>query len=197
LHADRAGYSPLDDIIEEIAENELVAAVLRRDRKATAEFVARFADSVYSYVHWRLAAAAGDVAGDIVQEVFLEAWRGLKHYRGDGGLSSWMIGIARHKVQDHYRKALRNAEFPEEEADSTPADVPQPDNLILVKQRDDRIRAVLADLPELYRFVLLWRYWEGQKATEIARCIGRSEKAVERLLARARQQFRARYQEYL
>jgi RNA polymerase sigma factor (sigma-70 family) len=53
----------------------------------------------------------------------------------------------------------------------------------------------MAELPEMYRVVLLWRYWEGKSATDIAQSIGRTPKAVERLLARARQQFREHYQE--
>jgi RNA polymerase sigma-70 factor, ECF subfamily len=146
---------------------------------------------VYSYVYWRLSPGAAD---DMVQDIFLEAWRGLKSYRGDGGLTGWIIGIARHKVQDHYRKIFRNLEFPDD-ADTAPADVPRIDEVLSGQQRDDRIRAVLAELPETYRFVLLWRYWEEQSAAEIAGSIGRTEKAVERLLARARQQFRARYRE--
>ncbi len=171
-------------------EATLVAAVLRKDRKATAEFVERFADSVYGYVHWRLAPAT-DAAEDLVQDVFVEAWRGLDRYRGDAPLSAWLLGIARHKVQDYYRKALRTADLPEE-----PERVPEPagfEQAVLNRQQEARIQAVLAELPEIYRVVLLWRYWDGQSGAEIAQAIGRTEKAVERLLARAREQFRVRY----
>jgi RNA polymerase sigma factor (sigma-70 family) len=69
------------------------------------------------------------------------------------------------------------------------------DDVVFEQQREDRIQAAMATLPEIYRVVLLWRYWEDQSAAEIARSIGRTEKAVERLLARARQQFRERYRE--
>jgi len=37
---------------------------------------------------------------------------------------------------------------------------------------------------------LLWRYWEARSARDIANAIGKTEKAVERLLARARARFR-------
>jgi DNA-directed RNA polymerase specialized sigma24 family protein len=45
-------------------------------------------------------------------------------------------------------------------------------------------------LPESYSLVLLWRYWEGRSAREMASATGKTEKAVERLLARARTRFR-------
>ena len=57
-------------------------------------------------------------------------------------------------------------------------------------QAQARISSILSQLPEDYRTVLLWRYWEKKSAEEIGAEIGRTAKAVERLLARARQQFR-------
>src|SRR6266852_2395730 len=84
----------------------LVAEVLRKDRKATAEFVSKYSDWVYSYVRRRVMPQT-EVAEDLVQEVFVAAWRGLKSYRGDASLRSWLLGIARHKVDDYYRKRLR------------------------------------------------------------------------------------------
>src|SRR5216683_7234242 len=79
----------------------LVAEVLRKDRKATAEFVSRYTDSVYAYVRRRVMPQT-EVAEDLVQEVFVAAWQGLKNYRGDASLRSWLLGIARHKVDDYY-----------------------------------------------------------------------------------------------
>jgi RNA polymerase sigma factor (sigma-70 family) len=49
---------------------------------------------------------------------------------------------------------------------------------------------VLQDLPEPYALALLWRYWEGRSVREMAAALGKTEKAVERLLARARARFR-------
>lgn len=174
-------------------ELELVEAVRRRDRKATADFVARFSDAVYSYVFWRLSPAV-DAAEDIVQEVFIAAWKGLPTYQGDGGLHAWLLGIARHKVQDHYRKALRHSPVPEDDAPE-PVEPPWLEESIFAREREQRVREAMDALPEIYRLVLLWRYWDGQSAAEMARASGRTEKAVERLLARARVQFRAHYED--
>ncbi len=53
---------------------------------------------------------------------------------------------------------------------------------------------MLNEMPQHYSVALLWRYWERRSAREVAQATGRSEKAVERLLARAREQFRRRWQ---
>jgi len=86
---------------------------LNKDRKATAEFVERYTDCVYSYVRWRVMPQA-DAVEDLVQEVFLAAWHSLENFRGESDLRHWLLGIARHKIEDYYRKRLREPEVPDE-----------------------------------------------------------------------------------
>jgi len=65
----------------------------------------------------------------------------------------------------------------------------------LLEQEQLRVRTqqVLAMLPEQYRLALIWRYWEKASAHEMAIKTGKTEKAIERLLARARAEFRERW----
>lgn len=173
---------------------ELVAGVLRKDRKATAEFVARYADALYGYVRSRLAPQYEHVE-DLVQEVFLTSWQSLSQYRGDGLLKAWVMGIARHKVEDYYRERLRAPESIED-ADLEPdksTSVPEMYRLLEQDELRKNTQRVLAALPEQYRLVLLWRYWERASAREMALKTGKTEKAIERLLARARAEFRERW----
>ena len=185
----RAGANQLSD-------QELVAEVLRKDRKATAEFVDRYADHVYGYVRRRLIPRA-DLADDLVQEVFLAAWESLDKFRGDAPLRSWLLGIARHKVEDHYRKRLREIQLEDEEEnlESEPERVHDLEEALAKRQIGQRTQEILATLPETYSVVLLWRYWESRSLRDIAAQIGKTEKGVERLLARARQQFKKRWYE--
>lgn len=168
----------------------LAAAVLRKDRKATAEFVGTYADTVYAYVRRRLLPRTDDV-DDVVQNVFLAALESLAGFRGTSSLRSWILGVARHKVEDHYRERLRDAKLTplDDQSDDAPALMPQHDQHLDRARLEDRIRQVLAGLPEAYRIALLWRYWEKRSAREMAVQTGRTEKAIERLLARAREQF--------
>src|SRR5215831_20013609 len=96
------------------ADRELVSQILRRDRKATAEFVARYTDQVYRYVRRRLIPRT-DLVDDLVQEIFLAAWTSLSKFRGDSSLQSWIFGIARRKVENHYRTRLREVQLPDDE----------------------------------------------------------------------------------
>jgi RNA polymerase sigma-70 factor (ECF subfamily) len=172
-----------------------VAAVLRKDRKATAELVSLHADAVYSYVRRRLIPRM-DLVDDLVQEVFLAAWESMPSFRGASSLRNWLLGIARHKVEDHYRECLRQAEpLPETEAEQDTGSFAEPhlDESLDEGALQERIRQVLASLPESYRIALLWRYWEKRSTREMAERTGKTEKAIERLLARAREQFKRRW----
>jgi RNA polymerase sigma-70 factor (ECF subfamily) len=168
-------------------EAELIDALLRRDRKASEEFISRYSDAVHSYLCRRLLPDE-DVVEDCFQQVFLEAWRALPSYRGESGLTSWLLGIARHKVQDHYRDKLRLTQWEEGEE---PADS-STDWLEAWDRRDvhARVGRTLESLPEHYRILLIWRYWEYQSAEEMAQRTGKTVKGVERGLARARDHFR-------
>lgn len=180
----------------ERSDRELVAEILSKDRKATAEFVARYADHVYAYVRRRLIPRA-DLVEDMVQEVFLAAWENLHKFRGESSLRNWLLGIARHKVEDHYRKRLRELQLEEEgeNVESDPAGTHDLEEALAKRQVGQRTRAILSTLPETQSVILQWRYWENRSLRDIAVQTGRTEKAIERLLARARQQFKKRWYE--
>jgi RNA polymerase sigma-70 factor, ECF subfamily len=182
----------VDSCVDEDAA--LVLAVLRKDRKATAALVDRYSGSIYGYVRSRLAPRYEQVE-DLVQEIFLAAWENLSHYRATGSLQAWVMGIARHKVEDYYRERLRKPESIED-ADLDPemlTAVPEVHQVLEQDQLRKNTERVLAALPEQYRLALIWRYWEKASAREMALKTGKTEKAIERLLARARAEFRERW----
>lgn len=172
-----------------------MAELLQKDRKATAEFVARYADCVHGYVCWRLMPRT-DLVEDLVQDVFVAAWEGLKNFRGDSSLQSWLLGIARHKVEDHYRKQLKESSL--EEADAEVEELSSPlvvDEVLANRQVEQRTREIISAMPGNYGIALLWRYWERRSVREMAVLSGKTEKAIERLLARARSHFKKRWNE--
>ena len=172
-------------------ERELIASVLRKDRKAAARLVAAHIDAVYAYARHRLSPHA-DLVDDVVQDVFLAALRGLATFEGHSSLRTWLVAIARHKIEDIYRQRLRAALALD--VDST-EDEPASNEIPLDEQIDKaragaKTRRVLERMPERYALILLWRYWEQRSARDVAAAIGTTEKSVERLLARARAKFK-------
>jgi RNA polymerase sigma-70 factor (ECF subfamily) len=176
-----------------VADLRLVGEVLAKDRKATAEFVARCTDWVYPLVCYRLSPRA-ELVEDIMQEILLAAWRNLRNFRGDASLRSWVTAIARHKVEDYYRKRIRAMEIEEQDGDAAePSVVPMLERQLDSAKQRQRLRETLTLLPEAYGIALLWRYHDGKSVREMAQLTGKTEKAMERLLARAREHFRRRW----
>jgi RNA polymerase sigma factor (sigma-70 family) len=50
-------------------------------------------------------------AEDMVQEAFLAALKGAKGFQGRSAEKSWLVGILKNKICDHYRKASRETSF--------------------------------------------------------------------------------------
>jgi RNA polymerase sigma-70 factor (ECF subfamily) len=184
-----AGLGPPTPSSEERA---LLAAVLAKDRKAAAEFVSRYTDAVYGYVSRRLA-PRGDLVEDVVQDVFLAALQKLGTFAGQSSIVGWLLGIARHKVEDFYRAELREPHpLPDDGEVTSPesAVTPNLDERIDADRAQEKTRQILERLPAAYSAALQWRYWEKRTIREMAAQTGKTEKAMERLLARARTAFR-------
>ena len=178
------------------SEQDLVADILAGDRKAIAQFVARYSDVVYDFLCRRL--SQPELADDLLQEVFLAAWVRLREFRGESALATWLCGIARHKVADYYRERLAKPWLEGISADEElllelPGSQIDLDEHIERLNIEARTRQIMAVMPDDYRVVLLWRYWDCRSAAEMASISNKTTKAVERLLARARHDFAQRW----
>lgn len=49
-----------------------------------------------------------DLAQDLVQDTLLAAWQGQKSFNGGASERTWLVGICRHKIQDHFRQSVRH-----------------------------------------------------------------------------------------
>ena len=173
-------------------EVELVAAVLRKDRKATAEFVSLCSDWTYPFVCRRLLPRK-DMVDDLMQEILIAAWQDLANFRGNAGLRAWVLGIARHKIDDYYRKRIRDVAIDENDPEAEPEVSPQIEEKLETAAEQERVERTLAQLPEAYGLALIWRYRDGKSLRQMSELTGKTEKAMERLLARARGSFKKRW----
>jgi RNA polymerase sigma-70 factor, ECF subfamily len=139
---------------------------------------------VYGYLAARCGSAA--VAEDLTSETFLAAVDAVRRGAVPDLTVAWLIGVARHKLVDHWRRQgrERDADHPVEES---------------VDEWDVRLdqltaHATLAELGAHHRSALTLRYLDGLPVREVAACLGRTEGATEVLLVRAKAAFRARYE---
>lgn len=172
-------------------ENDLDLArrASRGDVEAFNEFYAQHADLVFGFIVHMLNGARMD-AEEILQDTFAAAIHRLPSYRGDSRLSSWLCGIARHKVADHWRRRKGTGD---PALTTSPAELgelmdagPLPDEALNRSALRVRLIEAMAELPDDYRCALLSRYAEGCSVEDVARQLGRSYKAAESLLSRAK-----------
>lgn len=144
-------------------------------------------DQALPQVYGYLIARCGDraVAEDLTSETFLAA------AREDGPLTvAWLIGVARHKLVDHWRWQARQARLLHAAEGSLP-EVGDEWDVILDRWR---AREVLGRLAPQHRAALTLRYLDGLSVPEAATVMERTVAATEALLVRARREFRRVYE---
>lgn len=144
---------------------------------------------VYGYLRARCGQRA--LAEDLTAETFLAAVAACRTASPPRLSTGWLIGVARHKLADHWRRAQR-----EERGLRAVATEPVPSDDPIERQLDVLLaRQVLATLAPHHRAVLTLRYLDGLAVSEVAEHLERTTRATEALLVRARTAFRRAYQE--
>ncbi len=140
---------------------------------------------VFGYLVARCGSAA--VAEDLASETFLAAVDAVRRGTVPRLTVAWLIGVARHKLMDHWRRTGRERDV----------DLPTVDHVDEWDVHLDQLiaHATLAELGAHHRSVLTLRYLDGLPVRDVAACLGRTEGATEVLLVRAKAAFRARYEE--
>ena len=131
-------------------------------------------------------------ADEVAQEVFLQVFRGLATFRGEGSLRAWILGITRNQVRTHFRNKSRRKRHNEmlvsPELLAIQATIDDEDPFAFENARQD-LRALeecLRRLEEGQRSVIHEFYFRKQSAESIARQLGQSAGAVRMLLLRIR-----------
>ncbi len=144
---------------------------------------------VYGYLLPRCGSAA--LAEDLTSETFLAAVEASRQGKLTEVSTAWLVGVARHKLVDHWRRLEREQRsLAAAEASSMDVDDPWPELLDA-----EAAYAALARLPVLQRAVLTLRYLDGLPVADVAEHVGRTLHGTETLLARARAALRRHYQE--
>ena len=155
-----------------------------------AQFLAlydRALPEVYGYLMARCSNRA--LAEDLTSEAFLAAFASSADAECTTG---WLIGIARHKLVDHWRWRARQERLLEAVASDAATEQLDPWD----EQLDAlHARQVLEQLSTVHRAVLTLRYLDGLSVAETAALLDRTLHATETLLVRARRAFRTAYSE--
>lgn len=144
---------------------------------------------VYGYLLTRCGSTG--VAEDLTAETFMAAVAATRRGSVPDLTVAWLVGVARHKLADHWRRAAR-----EEDSlavlDASSEDLDDPWGDWLDAQA---AHAALSRLGGSQRAALTLRYLDGLPVADVAEHLGRSLHATETLLVRARAALRRVYRE--
>jgi RNA polymerase sigma-70 factor (ECF subfamily) len=170
LDADRrqsiVAPTPSEPALAELGEAALIEACLAGRSGAFDLVVERHRRSVYQLC-WRFVGNHED-ASDLSQDVFLRAYKGLRSFRGQSSLATWLyrigVNVCLNRVgakADKITEAIDDRQFVDTRSES-------PSERLLKEERGARVRAAIAELPRRQRATLILRMYHEMSHQEIA-----------------------------
>jgi RNA polymerase sigma-70 factor, ECF subfamily len=178
-------------------DETLARRAAQGDESAFEALVVRFQGRVYRLVR-RLTGSDGETE-DVLQETFLQAYRGLAAFRSEARFSTWLYRIATNAALMQNRRTARRPTEPLDEStprfDAEGRHVLDEADLVLASRADElidrrrlaaRAREAIERLPEMYRTPFVLRDLEELPTTEVAAILGLEAAAVRQRVHRAR-----------
>jgi len=170
------------------------------DRTAWTTLYDEYSADVWRYVA-RLIGNDPTAVADVVQEAFLAVAGSARRFDpARGRLWPWLAGIAHHQAAAWWRQRERSNRL-QRLLETGRAeirrllDVAQPiEDLLERRELVDLVRYVLAEIPSDYAALLTAKYLDDRSLDEMATEVGGSVDAVKSKLARARREFRAKFE---
>ncbi len=175
-----------------VSDDSLVEQAQKKDYQAFEELVKRYEGKIYGHT-LRLLGNRED-AQDVLQETFLNVFKGLENFRGDSSFSTWIYRIATNNALMRLRKLSHaerelNDELPPPESmkrQALASHILDPKDAFLEKEMLRELDKAVERLPEKYRSIFLLRDVEELSTDRTANVLGISEAAVKSRLHRAR-----------
>lgn len=142
----------------------LVEAARRGDPLAFEQLYQLYGPMVHGIL---LARVPCDDVNDLVQDVFLHAFKRLHTLRDENAFGGWLAMITRNRAIDYHRRARETEELP--------IDLAQPHT---AETEANEAMALIRALPEAYRETLVLRFVEGMTGPEIAERTGLTPASV-------------------
>lgn len=155
---------------DEASERRLLAATGTADREAFSRLYRRYEARVYGYV--RNFVRDSGLAEDLVVETMSAVWNGASTFDGRSRVSTWILGVARHKAIDAVRaRTRRPVTVPVDAANDVECPMPGPPDSVGAEQVARQTRRALDALSGEHREVLRLAFYEELPYEEIAQLL--------------------------
>lgn len=138
--------------------------------------VLKYQQSVYWHV--RRMVINHEDANDVVQDVFIKAWKALNEFRGDSALFTWLYRIATNETLSFLKRRRTRFFLPLSDVEGDMAEQLESDIHYDGDEMDRKIRRAILSLPVKQRMVFSLRYYDEMKYEDMARVLDTSEGAL-------------------
>lgn len=154
--------------MNQLSEEQILTQLKSPSQRSRAfdQLVLLHQQSVYFYV--RRMVVDHDDANDIVQNVFIKAWKAIDGFREDSKISTWLYRIATNESLNFIQKQKRIAGIPLEDVEEQLPGRLENDVLYDGDEIQRRLDAAIAALPEKQKAVFILKYFDELKYEEIA-----------------------------
>jgi RNA polymerase sigma-70 factor (ECF subfamily) len=175
-------------------DNDLVKQIKKGEQDAFRILYLKYSDLLFAYILHNLNNNRGN-AMDIWQDTWCVAVEKIDDFQFRSSFFTWLCSIAKNKISDYYRKTKRQAEIVSTEKlqfdiDNDDIEVDQID-----VETQSNVVLALANLNNDYNYLLTAKYIDNKSTDEIATALGKSYKATESMLTRAREAFRKKFKQ--
>lgn len=160
----------------------LIRKAQRHDEQALATLCELFYEDVYTYFYYRV--GNSDDAQDLTNDVFLRIVESIRSFESARGtFRTWVFGMAHHRLVDYRRRQSVRDHDPLTETITNPGDRPAAQAETWLTQ--ERLRQALDALTEDQRQVIVLKFIEGLRNSEVAEILSKTEGAINALQYRA------------
>lgn len=177
------------DLVRQAEEDKALASAVAQNASAFVELYHRHVNHVYHYILARVGHVQD--AQDLTSQTFLAALDSISSYRGQGSFAAWLIGIARRKVIDHFRRSHSTVSL--DAVAQVPSHDVLPDEVVGWKISLEQVTQALHSLSPDRAEVFTLRILAGLSTSEVASLTGKSETAVRMLVHRALRDVRKQF----
>lgn len=123
----------------------------------------------------------------------MSAVKALDNFRDRSSYRTWLCAIAKHKIIDFYRKEISCDKVEYNDACDFAGDNPNIEDAVSALEVKALVVNTLRQLSPIYRYTLILKYVDELSVNEISTIIGKTPKAVDGILQRARYEFKKKY----
>ena len=170
-------------------DSTLIDRLFHHDRHALSGFYQEYAPQLRRFIASRI--HSPEDVEEILQDTLFSFLEGLRDFRKQSSVRTFLFSICQHKIIDHYRKKkLKHLVFSQmPQLESLVSPLMGPEEALDVVVIKEKIATVFSKMLPMYRQVLTLKYLEHASVGEIAEKLSISFKSAESRLFRARRTF--------